>query len=66
MDGARAAYDEEPVGLLCYDSDGFAAASEDGVEGIDGLWGMSCQKMDLEVERRGKGALTAGTSDWRS
>jgi len=31
MDGARAADDEQPVGLLAYDLDGFAAAGEDSM-----------------------------------
>lgn len=55
MDGARAADDEQPVGLLAYDLDGFAAAGEDRMQGIRGLGRYILSEEGLrEVEQRGE------------
>ena len=67
MDGAWAAYDEKTVGLLGYNLDGFPTASENSVEGIGRLWvDVMSEEGAGDAGRRGGGAPTAGTSDWRS
>ena len=38
VEGARADHDEETVIALFYDLDGFAAAFDDGGEGVGGCW----------------------------